>query len=205
MALRFPREVEGLHLNLCFYRLPQAPFGSGLTGSDSPNGEEIAWAESEKKAFEREFQYFLLQAHDPLTLSYGLMDSPVGQAAWILDKFLLWMDRRGKEPGALFDRERALTEIMIYLVTDSFYNATSLYQAIVLEGDISLPSGERITVPVAFAAFPDPHCPPPPRSVVERSHNVVRWTDMPRGGHFPPLEEPMLLADDIAEFARSIG
>jgi microsomal epoxide hydrolase len=203
MALQDPDAVKGIHLNLCFYRGPESPFGSGLAG-DTATAAEVAWAKSEASAFGSEFQYFLLQANDPVTVSYAMMDSPVGQAAWLLDKFLLWADRGLTPANNRFDRRRAITEIMIFLVTDSFYPATTIYQAVGAEGPITLDVQQRVEVPVGFSAFPDRHCPPPPAELIRRSHNLVRYTEMPMGGHFPALEVPDLLTKDVASFIRQV-
>ncbi|PZG06579.1 epoxide hydrolase [Nonomuraea aridisoli] len=204
MGLRHGRHVTGIHLNLAFYRHDGAAFGSGQTGPGPATPAELAWAESERAAFEREFAYFRLQADDPLTVSYAIMDSPVGQAAWMVDKLLLWADRRDRDLKDLFNMDTALTEVMIYLVTGTFYTAATIYRAISQEGPITFDPGQRIEVPVGFAAFPDPHCPPPPREFVEKSRTVVQWTDMPRGGHFPSLEEPALLLEDLRQFGRTL-
>ncbi|MEV5546437.1 epoxide hydrolase family protein [Streptomyces sp. NPDC052309] len=204
MGVRHPQHVEGIHLNLAFYRHAGAAFGSGQTGTGQATAAELDWARSEQAAFEREFAYFQLQAGDPLTVSYAMMDSPVGQAAWILDKLLLWADHRGRDLKDLFSFDTVLTEVMIYLVTGTFYTAATIYRAIGEEGPITFGAGERIEVPVGFAAFPDPHCPPPPRELVEKSRHIVHWTDMPRGGHFPSLEEPDLLTQDLRQFHRAL-
>ncbi|WP_166907337.1 epoxide hydrolase family protein [Mycobacterium sp. DL440] len=201
-AFRHPERVSGLHLNLAFTRHDGGGFGSGETGAGPATALELEWAAAEKAIFEREFVYFQLQAFDPLTLSYALMDSPVGLAAWVTDKFLHWADTRHRAPESAFSWDVLLTEVMLYLVTDSFLDATTLYSAIVQEGPSTLPPGRRIEVPTGFAAFPDPHCPPPPRSIVERSHHVIHWTDMPQGGHFPALEQPTALIGDIQDFSK---
>lgn len=205
MAFRHPEHVAGLHLNLAFTRHDGGGFGTGETGPGPSTPDEQMWAASEKAVFEREFAYFQLQAFDPVTLSYALMDSPVGLAAWVIDKFLHWADTRDHNPETLFDWDLLLTEVMLYLVTDSFLDATALYTAIVQEGPTTLPPGQRIDVPTGFAAFPDPHCPPPPRSIVDRSHRVVHWTDMPAGGHFPALEQPDAVASDIIDFTNVLA
>jgi len=93
---------------------------------------------------------------------------------------------------------------MTYLVTDTFNTAAWIYAAVFAEGSSALPPGQRVEVPTAFAAFPDPAFPPPPRSFMERSHHVVRWTEIPRGGHFPFLETPDLLVDDVRAFGRGV-
>lgn len=158
---------------------------------------------AEKAAVEARFAYFQLHTSDPLTISYALMDNRVGLAAWITDKFFHSADSRTTAPENVFEMDTLLTDIMIYLVTDTFYTSITHYRAMSQEGPITLPPGERIEVPTSFAAFPDPYCPPPPRSFFDRSHNIVGWTDMPRGGHFPALEEPRLLVDDLRKFHAS--
>jgi pimeloyl-ACP methyl ester carboxylesterase len=202
-AVRHRDQVLGLHLNLGFTRHDGAAFGSGETGPGPSTLCERAWASAEMDAVEREFAYFQLQASDPLTISYALMDSPVGLAAWVIEKFLHWSDSRTHGPEQVFSMDSLITEVMLYLITDSFYTATTLYRAIVDEGPTTLPPGERIDTPTSFAAFPDPHCPPPPRSILERSHNIVHWTDMPRGGHFPAMEVPELILGDLQRFATA--
>ncbi len=65
-----------------------------------------------------------------------------------------------------------------------------------------MPSGTRITVPTAFAAYPDPRTVAPPREWVERGYAVTRWRDMPRGGHFAAMEVPDLFVADLRDWAR---
>jgi microsomal epoxide hydrolase len=205
MALRHPERVLGLHTHHCFYRTPGSPFGSGQPGSDNPTPAEVEWAASEKASFDREFQYFALQASDPLTISYAMMDSPVGQAAWLLDKFLLWSDVAANTGDLPFDRDKALTEIMIYSLTDTFYSAAVMYRAVAIEGPMTLAEGQRIEAYVGFAAFADPHCPPPPAEFIRKSHNLVRYSEMSAGGHFPALEQPALLTQDLQGFIAEVG
>lgn len=70
--------------------------------------------------------------------------------------------------------------------------------------EATLPTGQRVEVPTALAAFPDPVFPMPPRAMAEKSHNVVRYTTMPEGGHFPFYEAPDLLIDDLRAFRRDV-
>ena len=76
-----------------------------------------------------------------------------------------------------------------------------IYVAEDLENYQTLPPGRRIEVPTAFAAYPDPVFPMPPRAVLERAHRVVRHTVMLRGGHFPFYEDPEPLIADLRSFA----
>ena len=150
--------------------------------------------------------YSLLQSTRPQTLGVGLHDSPVGVAAWLMEKYVAWSDLP-RTPGGevelrtVWPENRLLTAIMLYLVTGAIVTSTWIYVAHRLEGMGILAPATRIEAPLGFAAFPDPVFVPPPRLIVERSYNVRRWTTPPRGGHFPAFEVPDLYAADVAGFA----
>ena len=140
------------------------------------------------------------QATKPQTLSYGLNDSPVGLAAWIIEKFQTWSDCGG-DLERIFTRDELLTNVMIYWVTETIHSSTRLYYES-RERPLRLSPSNRVAPPVAVALFPK-EIPMPPRSLAERGYNIARWTVMPRGGHFAAMEQPELLARDIREFFRS--
>ncbi len=134
-----------------------------------------------------------------------MMDSPVGLAAWLVEKFNTWSDTAGDDIESAYSKDQLLTNIMIYLVTDTFNTASWIYYGRREEGGREMPAGpKRVEVPVAAALFPAEFMPWPPRSYVERLFNITRWTEMPRGGHFAALEAPELLVDDIRAFARAL-
>lgn len=134
------------------------------------------------------------------------MDSPVGIAAWLIEKFNAWSDTSGDDIESAHSKDELLTNIMIYVITRTFNTASWIYYGRREEGGrILSPEGRRVEVPTACALFPAEMLAWPPRSYVERIYNVQRWTQMPRGGHFGAMEEPQLLIDDIQAFARSIG
>ncbi|MGZ7042502.1 MAG: alpha/beta fold hydrolase, partial [Thermoanaerobaculia bacterium] len=137
--------------------------------------------------------YGQVQRTRPLTLSYGLSDSPVGLAAWITEMFVEWADPRSE----IHDRE-ILTNVMIYWITNTIGSSVRLYLESV-RTPLAFAAGERLAVPAAVARFPL-EAPFPPRSWVERVYNVRRWTVMDRGGHFAALEQPEMLANDIRAF-----
>ena len=167
--------------------------------------EEIAWLKIAKGIMEAETGYMHEQSTKPQTLSYAMMDSPVGVAAWIVEKFNTWSDTDGDDIESAYTKDQLLTNIMVYLVTGTFNTATWIYYGRSEEGGRNLPQdGRRVEVPTAVAAFPAEFMPWPPRSYVEKAFNVTRWTTMPRGGHFAALEEPDLLVEDIQAFARSL-
>ncbi len=117
--------------------------------------------------FEMEGAYFREQTTKPQTLSYAMMDSPVGACAWIVEKFHGWSDvRKGFENA--YTKDQLLANVMIYLVTRSFNTATWMYRGRVEEhAGPPLPNGARIEKPVGIAAFPVDLIPFPPRSQVE--------------------------------------
>ena len=195
LGLEHAPACKAIHINILTMRTPDGP--------QTP--EETAWAER----FEREQVmldgYRTQQATRPQTLSYAMMDSPVGVAAWLVEKFHDWSDLKGDDIESAHSKDALLTNIMVYLVTRTFNTASWIYYGRREEGGRVLsPEGKRVEVPTACALFPAEMLSWPPRSYVERIYNVQRWTEMPRGGHFAALEEPELLIEDVRAFARSL-
>jgi microsomal epoxide hydrolase len=203
IAFEHPSECAGIHVNLINgVNNDGSEFGIVDTSSGSTTAAERETTRRLQRKFRDDFAYNFYQAKRPLTLSYGMTDSPIGAAAWILDKFYLWSDRRERPFEALYTKDQLLTEVMVYLVTQTFDTSTWIYRGYMTEKSYQLPLGKRIEQPVAFAAFPDPLVPTPSRNLVERAQNIVQWTKMPRGGHFPMLEQPALYMEDIRKFGR---
>lgn len=151
--------------------------------------------------WDREGGYSHIQSTKPQTLGYGLNDSPVGLAAWIIEKFRTWSDCAG-EVERVFTPDELLTNVMIYWVTETINSSTRLYFES-RERPLSLSPENRVNPPVAVALFPQ-EIAMPPRALAERGLNITRWTVMPKGGHFAAMEEPDLLAEDIREFLRPL-
>lgn len=174
--------------------------------ADGPQGpEEEAWAAEFEGQQLMEDGYRTQQATKPQTLSYAMMDSPVGAAAWIVEKFNSWSDTDGDDVESVHTKDRLLTNIMIYLVTRTFNTASWIYYGRREEGGRVLsPSGKRVEIPTAVALFPAEMLSWPPRTYVERVYNIARWTEMPRGGHFAAMEQPALLIEDVRAFARTL-
>ena len=149
--------------------------------------------------------YRTQQATRPQTLSYAMMDSPVGIAAWLVEKFNSWSDTAGDDIESVYSKDELLTNIMVYVTTRTFNTASWIYYGRREEGGrILSEDGRRVEVPTACALFPAEMLAWPPRSYVERLYNVQQWTEMPRGGHFAALEQPELLVEDIRRFARGL-
>ena len=145
--------------------------------------------------------YQAIQGTKPQTLGYGLTDSPAGLAAWIIEKFRTWSDCGG-DVESRFTKDELLTNVMIYWVTGSITSSTRLYCETRRAGRFG-GANERVDIPTGCALFPKELF-RPPRAWAEKSYNVARWTEMPRGGHFAALEEPELLAADVAAFFREV-
>ncbi len=189
------KDCRAVHLNMMGWLSP---------GVGPETDEERRFAESSRQLFEAEGAYFREQSTKPQTLSYAMMDLPVGACAWIVEKFHGWSDiRQGFEN--VYTRDQLLTNVMVYLVTRSFNTATWLYRGLFEDfSGAPVPPKTRIEKPVGIAKFPIDLIPFPPRSQVEKSFNVVRWTDFKEGGHFAALERPNDLVEDIRTFAREL-
>jgi microsomal epoxide hydrolase len=120
----------------------------------------------------------------------------------MLDKWQKWSDERERPFDAIYGRDRLLTEVMLYLVTDSVATSMWPYAGFALE-PFGLEPGQMVGVPFAHSSFPDPLMPRMPRRFAERSRCVIRlWREHERGGHFPMLEQTDVLAADILDFAN---
>jgi pimeloyl-ACP methyl ester carboxylesterase len=191
MSLKVPQRIIGLHLN--YIPGSYAPFVDG-----EKTAEEEAFLRSRAEWVEQSGAYGRIQGTRPLTLAYGLGDSQAGLAAWIVEKFREWAD-----PDSRIPLDRLLTNVTLYWVTQTISSSMRLYLESA-QTPLQLRQGERVAVPCAIARFPY-ELPSPPRSWVERGYDVVRWTEMPRGGHFAALEAPDLFARDVTEFLHGIG
>jgi pimeloyl-ACP methyl ester carboxylesterase len=200
MAFDHPDRCVGLHTPLLALRPDAAPFASGLTGVDDPGPEEVAFVAAERALNTGPSgAYFQLQLHTPLTVAPALSDSPVGLAAWFMEKYRLWTDRRGGERELGVDTDDVLTEVMVYLVSGSVASSLVAYSEF-FDGPLTLPPGERITVPSGYASYPDPRGADAPHSFARRTRDLVYWSTPQRGGHFPALEAPEAFAADLRAF-----
>ncbi len=194
MALSEPKPLLGLHLS----NLELAPYTG--QGSRPLSEAEHTYLTQYQHWTEVDGGYKAIQSTRPQTLSYGLNDSPVGLAAWIVEKFRAWSDCDG-DVERRFSKDELLTTIMIYWATETM--PTSIRDYFDNRWDrVTLGPEDFVTVPTAVAVFAHQFVSDgtPPREWAERLYNVCQWTPMPSGAHFAPTEEPELLAHDIATF-----
>ncbi len=191
----FPKTCEAIHINILIVRHPDGP----------QTKEEKKWEESFESNQLMENGYRIQQATKPQTLSYAMMDSPVGVAAWIIEKMCGWSDIKNHDIESVYSKDTLLSNIMVYLVTKTFNTASWIYYGRREEGGRFLPKKNLpLKIPTAVALFPKEYLEWAPRSYVERIYNIQRWTKMSKGGHFAALEQPDLLVKDIREFTKTL-
>jgi pimeloyl-ACP methyl ester carboxylesterase len=197
MARLFPDTLLGAHLNY----IPGS-YRPSLGAADTPvSPAEKAYLEQVAAWLSTEGGYGHMHSTKPQTLSYALTDSPIGLAAWIIEKFRSWSDCNGEIENA-FTLDQLLTDISLYWFRGDTTASLRLYKEGRLD-PLTFAAGERVTSPLGVALFPL-ELPTPPRSWVERVFNLRSWNHMPRGGHFAAMEQPQLLAEDIRAFFRPL-
>jgi epoxide hydrolase len=185
MAYRHSASIVGLHLNM-----PVALPPAGLR-ADPVRQSEI----------ERETGYLHLQNTKPDTVTVGLSDSPLALATWVLEKFHAWSDCGGDLESA-FSRDVLITNLMFYWLPNAAASAARLYYETARMLPPLLATG-KVTVPTGVAAFPnEPYR--LPRAWLEPAYEIVHWTDMASGGHFPALERPEWLVRDVRLFFNRV-
>ncbi|HEY5725784.1 MAG TPA: alpha/beta fold hydrolase [Methylomirabilota bacterium] len=194
LGLRQAPRLTGIHMNLL-------PLRRDVARPDAPTDDEKKYLQELGDFLREETAYQMIQGTKPQTLAYGLTDSPVGLAAWIVEKFRAWSDCEGNVERR-FSKDELLTNITIYWVTGAIGSSFWPYYAR-LHGKWPLPDGVRVEVPCGYAAFPK-EIVRPPRAWAEKVFNIQRWTVMRAGGHFAALEEPEALAADLRAFFRPL-
>ena len=185
MALVHPEQVLGVH----------------LTGIIGAAGGSPPYTAAEQKfidaaaAIEPEIAYARLQMSKPQTLAHSLNDSPVGLAAWIVEKFRAWSDSGG-DVESRFTKDELITNLMVYWVTGTAPSSARMYYDFVRE---PLKAG-RVETPVGMLMSTKDLFPAAPREFGERLLNVQHWVETDRGGHFLEWEEPELVARDMQTF-----
>lgn len=195
LGYAFPDRVVGIHLNLLSVRRDPKMLAN-------PSADEKIFLDQLSHWLKEETGYQWIQGTKPTTLAFGLTDSPLGLAAWLVEKFRTWTDCNGNPENAL-TRDEMLTDIMLYWVTGAIGSSFWPYYAR-MHGPWPIPEGATISVPTGYVEFPKEIL-RPPRSVAQSMYaNIQRWTKMQKGGHFAALEQPEALAADVREFVRPL-
>ena len=191
---------EAIHINM---------FGLRPFDMTPQNDEEKFWINGAQMMMDMEGAYLRLQMTKPQTLSYAMMDSPVGVCAWMIEKFHRWSDKRGADGTEhienAFDKDKLLGSVMIYLLTKSFNTAIWFYRGALEEGLLTMAEGQKINLPCGIALFPYEFITFPPRRLVENGYQVARWTQFEKGGHFAAMEQPEIFTQEIRDFVKQLG
>jgi epoxide hydrolase len=193
VALADTPHVAGLHINMC---IGGAPAGADANAALTDRERERLKLRQAWQAEETGYQQ--IQGTKPQTIGVALNDSPVGLAAWIVEKFRSWCDCEG-HPETIFTKDELLTNITLYWVTQTAASSARIYY----ESRRATPNPRRIEVPTACADFPKEVI-WSPRKWLEARYNITRWTEMPKGGHFAAMEQPQLLVEDVRAFFRTV-
>ncbi|GIH21891.1 microsomal epoxide hydrolase [Acrocarpospora phusangensis] len=197
-----PENVIGVHVNM----LVTFPSGdpadmAALTPQEMAGLGKLLNFDQEMSA------YFKLQATRPNTLGYALTDSPVGQLAWIVERFMDWTDAE-KAPEDAVDRDQLLTNVALYWFTRTAISSGHLYYETTdrTASNVVAKWGGPwpVSAPVGVAVFAG-DATAPIRSWADRLvPTISHWSELPRGGHFAAMEEPDLYVSDVRAFGRSL-
>jgi pimeloyl-ACP methyl ester carboxylesterase len=193
LAWKHPESVIAFHLNY----IPGS-YRPWLDEATPPLGpEESAFRQQAQHWHDEKGGYWHVQATQPQTLGFTLNDSPVGLAAWLIDKYRDWADCDGVVERR-FSRDELLTHVSLYWFTETIASSCRMYLEM-RKAPLVFGRGERITIPCGVLRLAREE-PMPPRSWVERVYNVVHWTEHPKGGHFAAWEEPDVFVKDVRQF-----
>jgi epoxide hydrolase len=195
-----PEHVVGVHVNMLVTPPPDDPSElADLSEADQARLGRMARFVADLSG------YMKLQSTRPQTLAYGLTDSPVGQLAWIVEKFREWTDSATVADDAV-DRDLLLTNVMIYWLTKTAGSSAQVYVEVadmLPTAPAPPPPPPPLTVPLGVAVFPHDIF-LPIRRLADRSFpTIVHWTELDRGGHFAAMEEPDLFVSDLRAFAAT--
>jgi len=186
---------KAIHINCLTMRHPDGP----------QTEEEKAWQNKFDNDQIIQDGYRTQQATKPQTLSYAMIDSPVGIAAWIVEKMHGWSDLKDNNIESVYSKDVLLANIMVYVLTNTFNTASWIYFGRREEGGRYFPKDfKKIIIPTGIAIFPKEMSEWPPQSYIEKIFNVKQINKMKEGGHFPALEKPGVLIEDMKYFFKKI-
>lgn len=192
LAQQRPQGLAGIHLNMPLV-IPHPIPATGLSPGEQRAVERLQRFQTDG------FGYFHLQATRPQTIGYALADSPVGQAAWIYEKFHAWTDNNG-DPESALARDEMLDNITLYWLTNTAASSARMY----LENAGMPPNGGVVSLPVGCSIFPREIVPAPRRWAERVYPQLIHWNELERGGHFAAMEQPALFTSELRDCFRSL-
>ena len=190
IGIRDPDHCRAIHVNM-------------VSARPDPIDDDLSDLEKRGLAGMKHYQdwdsgYSKQQSTRPQTLGYGLVDSPIGQAAWIMEKFWAWTDCDGHPENAL-SRDKMLDDVMMYWLTASGASSARLYW----ESFGSFSAGD-VQTPTGCSIFPKEIFVCSRRWAENRYRNIIYWNELDRGGHFAAFEQPALFVDELRNCFRLV-
>ena len=213
LGYHYPDELIGIHINYMGIRMrdevppeerdPDIIRGVGLQGAPvkPQDPDQLRFWKAAEHYWMYEGGYAHINMTRPQSLAYAMTDSPVGLAAWFIEKFRAWSDW-DDDFETLFSKDDLITNVMLYWVPNTFCSAIRIYYESHHHPWKANP-GDKVKVPTGVAAFPKDIV-PIIKSQAEKYFNVVRFSEFPRGGHFAIHEKAEVMARDIREFFRPL-
>jgi len=181
---------HGIHITLAMAVRPSV--------GEQPTPEEARALKGIKYYRDWDSGYSKQQSTRPQTVGYALTDSPVGPAAWVLEKFWAWSDCDG-DPQNILGRDELLDNVMLYWVTATAASSARLYWE-----SFGRPRPYKVMVPTGVAVFPKEIVPPVRKWMEGMFPNIQHWSEMPKGGHFAAFEQPELFVEEVRSFFRKL-
>ena len=147
--------------------------------------------------------YSKQQSTRPQTLGYGLADSPIGQSAWILEKFYQWTDCQGHPENSL-TRDEIIDNIMFYWLTNSAASSARLYWESFNKA-FGGGSDNTVKLPTGISSYPKEIVRTPRSWADQRYVNIQYWNELDKGGHFAAFEQPDLFVNELRAFKRALS
>ncbi len=181
---------KGIHVNMAVATPPKEVM-------ESPTEEEMAGLARLGQYRDTGSGYSTEQRTKPQTIGYALADSPVGQMAWIVEKFHEWSDC-DDDPESVFDRDHLLDNVMLYWLNNAGASSARLYWQ-----SFGQQNEDEVTLPTGISVFPHEIVRPSRRWAETRYKQIVYWNRPERGGHFAAMERPVLFVEELrAAFAE---
>ena len=185
IGIQDPEHCAGIHLNMPIV-VPDPD-----TMNDLSADEQAALADMQAYT-DRDSGYSKQQSTRPQTVGYGLVDSPAGQAAWIVEKFWRWTDCDGHPENAI-ERDRLLDNVMLYWLPATGASSARLYWE-----SFDSPPMDPLAVPVGCSIFPKEIFRSSKRWAEKHYGDKLRyWNRLERGGHFAAMEQPETFVNEL--------
>jgi len=191
IGLQDKEHCDAIHLNMPVV-IPDANTMAELTPSEQASLMSMKFYQDWDSGYSKQ------QSTRPQTVGYGLVDSPSGQAAWIIEKFYQWTDCNGHPENAI-SRDELLDNVMMYWLSKSAASSARLYWE-----SFKNPPQEEVDIPTGCSIFPKEIVRPSERWIRKRFTNLKYYNELEKGGHFAAFEQPEIFLQEIRTYFRSL-